>query len=188
LIRAYSQRLLTPYSGIVLIAETERARAQSFDALNWEIQYLSGNEDKAQRQYRVQGYGLDRGYYQVASLKNRELKTFIFPPHVDADEVSASIHELTDFLLRAKLPFPIADLYEYWLLDSTDDSPLVVKLPRTPGRKDSEYMHLFSGPIDVEVYEPPEKVSTPGLEARVSQLEADLAEIKAMLSKVLADD
>ena len=29
-----------------------------------------------------------------------------------------------------------------------DSDPLVVKLPRTPGRKDSEYMHLFSGPVD----------------------------------------
>ena len=54
MIRAYSQRLLPPYSGMVLIAESERARAQSFDGLNWEIQYLSGNEDSTQRQYRMQ--------------------------------------------------------------------------------------------------------------------------------------
>ena len=27
-----------------------------------------------------------------------------------------------------------------------EGNPLVVKLPRTPGRKDAEYMHLFSGP------------------------------------------
>lgn len=126
MIRAYSQRLLPPYSGMVLIAESERARAQSFDGLNWEIQYLSGNEDSTQRQYRVQGYGLDRGYYQVASLKNKILKSFIFPPHVDADQVSESIHELTEFLSTATLPFPIADLYEYWLLDRTDDSPLAL--------------------------------------------------------------
>ena len=31
-----------------------------------------------------------------------------------------------------------------------EGGPLVVKLPRTPGRKDAEYMHLFSGPVDVE--------------------------------------
>ncbi|MBT7207716.1 MAG: YceH family protein, partial [Gammaproteobacteria bacterium] len=30
---------------------------------------------------------------------------------------------------------------------------LIVQLPRTAGRKDSEYMHLFSGPIDIELYE-----------------------------------
>ena len=33
-----------------------------------------------------------------------------------------------------------------------EGNPVVVKLPRTPGRKDSEYMHLFSGPIDVEAH------------------------------------
>ena len=31
-------------------------------------------------------------------------------------------------------------------------NPLVVKLPRTPGRQDSEYMHLFAGPIDIEAH------------------------------------
>ena len=33
-----------------------------------------------------------------------------------------------------------------------EGEPLLVQLPRAPGRKDSEYMHLFSGPIDVEAY------------------------------------
>ena len=47
-------------------------------------------------------------------------------------------------------------------------APLVVKLPRTPGRKDSEYMHLFSGPV-AEFAE------------RVAQLEADMAAIKERL-------
>ena len=31
-----------------------------------------------------------------------------------------------------------------------ESGPVVVKLPRTPGRKDAEYMHLFSGDVDVE--------------------------------------
>lgn len=30
--------------------------------------------------------------------------------------------------------------------------PLVVELPRTPGRTDPEYTHLFSGPVDAEAY------------------------------------
>lgn len=68
--RAYSQRLLPPYSGFVQIAESERARAQSFDGINWEIQYFPGNEEIKNHRYRVQGYGLDRSYYNVASLKN----------------------------------------------------------------------------------------------------------------------
>ena len=62
---------------------------------------------------------------------------------------------------------------------------LVAKLPRTPGRKDSEYMHLFSGPVDVEVAAAearvaatPEPVSVSELARRVSKLEAEVAELK----------
>jgi hypothetical protein len=68
---------------------------------------------------------------------------------------------------------------------------LVVKLPRQPGRKDSEYMHLFSGEIDAETLasrgrEQTEaksagRVDTADLAERVSQLEAEVAELKALL-------
>ncbi len=126
MIRAYSQRLLPPFSGIVQIAESERARAQSFDGINWDIQYFSGNETLQDQQYRVQGYGLDRGYYNVASVKNGELNTFMFPSHVDPDQVSESIHELAEFLSGAHKPFPAGDIYEYWLLDGADGAPLAL--------------------------------------------------------------
>ena len=70
---------------------------------------------------------------------------------------------------------------------------LVVKLPRTPGRKDSEYMHLFSGPVDIDAYASAAKATaaTPrpspaqgdiaALTERVERLEAALAEIRAEL-------
>ena len=66
---------------------------------------------------------------------------------------------------------------------------LLVKLPRTPGRKDSEYMHLFSGPVDVEAHvsqaretrSAPARSNVAELEERVSQLEAEVAAIKAKL-------
>ena len=72
-----------------------------------------------------------------------------------------------------------------------DGGPLVVKLPRTPGRKDAEYMHLFSGPIDVAALaiqtqavmatETSERVSVSELVERVSRLEAEVAELKEQL-------
>jgi hypothetical protein len=70
-----------------------------------------------------------------------------------------------------------------------DGEPLAVKLPRTPGRKDSEYMHLFSGAIDVEAHASqaqaamtaatPERANLADLAERVAQLEAEVAELKA---------
>lgn len=76
-------------------------------------------------------------------------------------------------------------------LAERDPDPLVVKLPRTPGRKDSEYMHLFSGPVDVEAYasearEQPARTtaarhSVAELEERVARLEAQVTAIKAKM-------
>lgn len=66
-----------------------------------------------------------------------------------------------------------------------EGEPLVVKLPRAPGRKDSEYMHLFSGPADNLLLpsEPApgkgrEKVSASDLAERLSALEAEVAELR----------
>ncbi len=68
---------------------------------------------------------------------------------------------------------------------------LVVKLPRIPGRKDAEYMHLFCGPVDVEAHaskaeagnttEPGVRTSVSELEQRISDLETEVARLKQLL-------
>jgi uncharacterized protein YceH (UPF0502 family) len=72
-----------------------------------------------------------------------------------------------------------------------DGEPLVVKLPRSPGRKDAEYMHLFSGPVDLEVHAAQakaansagssERVTVAELADRISNLEAEVAKLKERL-------
>ena len=72
-----------------------------------------------------------------------------------------------------------------------DGEPMLVRLPRAPGRKDAEYMHLFSGPVDIEAYaaEAQEarsagsssRTSVAELEERVERLEAEVARLKALL-------
>ena len=74
-----------------------------------------------------------------------------------------------------------------------DTGPLVVKLPRAPGRKDSEYMHLFCGPVDVDAFAAqasearasasPARTSVADLEERVSALEAEVARLKEALGE-----
>ena len=76
-------------------------------------------------------------------------------------------------------------------LINRESDQLLVKLPRSPGRKDAEYMHLFSGPVDVEAYasevessrasETSSRVSVSELAERVSTLEAEVAELKKLL-------
>lgn len=72
------------------------------------------------------------------------------------------------------------------LLECSD--PLIVKLPRTPGRKDSEYMHLFSGLIDVEANAiqamattTVERTSESNLEQRVARLEEEIVELRSLI-------
>ncbi len=73
-------------------------------------------------------------------------------------------------------------------LAAREPDPLVVKLPRTPGRKDSEYAHLLSGPVDVDAYaaaagsQPRSAGGGPTLAERVTALEAEVAELKALLN------
>jgi len=69
---------------------------------------------------------------------------------------------------------------------------LLVKLPRTPGRKDSEYAHLFAGPVDIEAHVAQAesarpsastgRVSVAELAERVSRLEAEVAKLKEQVS------
>ena len=75
-------------------------------------------------------------------------------------------------------------------LRAREAGPLVVKLPRMSGRKDSEYMHLFAGAVDMDAYAEaastakPSSSSTGGvadLRARVEQLEAEVANIREQL-------
>ena len=67
-----------------------------------------------------------------------------------------------------------------------EGGPLVVKLPRSKGRKDSEYMHLFSGPVNVDDLvrdaappsEPTSKSRMDKLEERVTALEAEVRALR----------
>ena len=77
-------------------------------------------------------------------------------------------------------------------LMAPDAKPYVVKLPRTPGRKDCEYTHLLSGPVDVAAYEnavaerqSDSSTATPSkavLQERVEALELRMNELERQLS------
>jgi len=75
-------------------------------------------------------------------------------------------------------------------LAAREGGALVVRLPRAPGRQDSEYMHLFAGDVDVDAMAEerqaaaPARASTPALEARVAALEAEVAELKAAIERL----
>ncbi|MDT3250041.1 YceH family protein [Serratia sp. root2] len=70
-------------------------------------------------------------------------------------------------------------------LSVREDGPFVVRLAREPGKRESRFMHLFSGPIDEAAAE---AVATGDAELseRVSVLENEVAELKQQLQALLA--
>ena len=95
---------------------------------------------------------------------------------------SGRLHEFAD---NNEVVTALESLVEYPV------DPLVVQLPRSPGRKDSEYMHLLSGEVDIEAHAQmiaatqPERSeprsSLAQLEQRLGELEAEVAELKQRL-------
>jgi uncharacterized protein YceH (UPF0502 family) len=104
-------------------------------------------------------------------------------------ELRARSGRLHTFVDNAAVVAALAGLIE------REGDPLAVQLPRTPGRKDAEYMHLFFGPIDVEAHAiqaqaamvvgSSTRVSVSELAQRVSRLEAEVAELKEHLKTSL---
>ena len=98
-------------------------------------------------------------------------------------ELRARSGRLHTFADNAEVVVALTSLIE------RDGEALLVKLPRTPGRKDSEYMHLFCGAVDVEAHAAEAakssgtstRVSTAELEERVSRLEAEVLRLKERL-------
>ncbi|MEZ9914529.1 YceH family protein [Vibrio breoganii] len=74
------------------------------------------------------------------------------------------------------------------------DTPIVVKLPREPGKRESRYQHLFCGEVDIEALAtatPVSSVKTPtaekleALEQEVASLKSEMAELRALIESVL---
>jgi uncharacterized protein YceH (UPF0502 family) len=77
-------------------------------------------------------------------------------------------------------------------LSQREGEPLIVQLPRTAGRKDAEFAHLFFGPIDVDEYLTQAQEATPrstrrddnGLAERVTVVENDVAALRQEIEQL----
>lgn len=89
-------------------------------------------------------------------------------------------------------------LFEFESLDEVNevlekladgDTPYIKQLPRRAGQKEARYMHLLSGEEmadDDELHEPARK-TTNELEARVTKLETELAELRDAFDKLMKE-
>ena len=64
---------------------------------------------------------------------------------------------------------------------------LVVLLPRAPGAREQRWAHLLSGPVDVEAAAPERRAegARAGLEAEVARLSTEVAELRAIVERLL---
>lgn len=71
-------------------------------------------------------------------------------------------------------------------LQSRDDGPFVARLPRDPGKRESRFVHLFSGEPDLDaVRVEATQTGDDDLRQRVSELEREMADIKQQLANLL---
>ncbi len=93
--------------------------------------------------------------------------------------------------MRAARMYEFADVPEVEktleALADREDGPFVVRLPREPGKRESRYMHLFSGEAAPEAASAERDEPQPDdLAARVTALEGEVAELKQRLDSLLA--
>ncbi|MGB5278861.1 MAG: hypothetical protein WBO73_02750 [Gammaproteobacteria bacterium] len=124
MIKLYSKRLLSPFVGMVQVAEFGRARALSLDGHHWAVQYSLG-ADRRIRNNRAHT-GLTLNYSLVATIEHGQLKTHALHPFLDRDDVRSATRLLFEAINSASLPYAAADRYEYWLLDGVHRRPLAL--------------------------------------------------------------
>jgi hypothetical protein len=176
-IRAYSQRLTPPYSGQIQIAESERARAVSMDCETWEIHFLhaiSGREN-------YYGYRPQHSFRRAAVVNHSQLQTIAQQSTLESEEIDDRIMELIHFLTQASLPFPAADIYEYWLLDKEDQSPLALIFSCTEAEQMAsfperpEWTALPAAVLPVDTTEDEKERGTPPVNYQLEKLVAKRA-------------
>ena len=101
-IKAYSQRLTPPFSGMVQIAESSRARALTMDGKNWEFQYLHimlSSEGSPGKNYR-------RRFSHALTVDKSGLEDIVSRASKNDIELDDSLIELANFISQAEFPFP----------------------------------------------------------------------------------
>lgn len=115
---------MPPYSGQMQVVESDRARALTLDSQTWEIQYLHSASAAPGRHNSGQHA---KRYFRVAMINDSDIREKKLSASQDNnEEIDDRIVELIDHLAHASLPFPAADIFEYWLLDAKDKLPLAM--------------------------------------------------------------
>ncbi|MBK0095334.1 DUF480 domain-containing protein [Erwinia sp. S63] len=70
-------------------------------------------------------------------------------------------------------------------LITRDDGPMVVRLAREPGKRESRYMHLFGGDVAEAPAASADEMDSEDLVSRVAHLEQQVAQLQSLLEQLL---
>lgn len=177
MLRGYSQRLTPPFSGLVQIAESDRARAVTMDGNRWEFHFLF---DIAEHD-RTPGRQNQRRFKRAALIETEQVHRIAARSSEDVAAVDERIVELARLIATASFPFPSEDRYEYWLLDPADDSPLALIFSCVDGEQMAdfperpEWTALSAAAMRIARTPEEEKSGEPPVNYRVERMVAERA-------------
>jgi hypothetical protein len=123
--KAFAIRQLNPFRGVLQVFLNDSARAMSGNGQVWEIQVLS---DTPQGLWANTPYSGRQFYTFGLWTRESGLRQVPINPLFNIRDMIASAESLIGQLQPAlqRLPFPLADPYEAWLLDGQDAQPLAL--------------------------------------------------------------
>ncbi|MEW8523096.1 MAG: hypothetical protein AB2552_08590 [Candidatus Thiodiazotropha endolucinida] len=124
-ISAFSIRRLNPFNGVLQVFSTENARALSGNGVVWEIQVLS---DTPQGLWANMPFNGKEFYIFGRWTVGSGLQQVPVNPLFNVRDMIASAEQLITALSPVidDLPFPMADIYEQWLLDEQSLAPVAL--------------------------------------------------------------
>lgn len=116
--QCYSQRLVNPFRGILSVVETEDADAVSSDGVHWALYIHGDTEDVRMSDGSLRDVVLPDIKFGDWSAKDG-LKRAPVRNVADMNRIDAIGSHLLEAVKRAtsRLPFPLRDQDEFWLLD-----------------------------------------------------------------------
>ena len=128
----YGVRRLNPFLGVMQVLATTDSRAISPDGYNWQIQILADKPDdmwgapsngRTAREYlRFGTWSRDKGLRQIPANPLLDLSTML--------ERAGQLLKLLE-KHHHRVPFPLEDRFELWLLDRESRMPLALLASRT---------------------------------------------------------
>ena len=137
--RAYSKKLLSPFTGQVQIVESELGRAITMDGHNWEVQFISPLYEPQAHDQPGHSPMVTHKMVRVAHIRDHQLIPLPWPNFLDHHQVQQCVNDLAAYVANARLPFPANDFYEYWLLNEDDKSPLALIFSCSEAEQMSSY-------------------------------------------------